>query len=473
MKCIRLMIADDEPAVRSGIMGIPWALHQCEVVGQAESGEQALSLIPRCRPDIVLADIVMPGMSGLDMIARIRESAPEIRVIVLSMHQDFQYAIQAMRMGAAEYLIKDSYSHAELIAAVVRARDEVLRRRENPEANEAKLWKQAKETDAMLQVLPERGAFRYGLFLRSFGAASPYPYTSATRILNAIFGEEALLIPIAPEKWLIVDERTEQEIAFQIQNLAEHGEAKSFRCTRKLAYGARSDIGALMKRCPDLLAESFYDSKKYVVSGQAYDRHFSFKEEETYQSQLMAALNDSDEERIGAFLEQCRQEHISPEQVKSILTGIIQINRFPDVDSNGATRRVLQSIQIGEALACCKAFLLEGRLKMLQGGRREVQQAVIFIWEHLGGDLSVNRIAREVGLSPNYLSTEFKRTMNEGIKKYIVRARMEKAARMLRETSMMIYEIAQETGFSSYRHFTETFYAYYHMPPTAYRGSEQ
>ena len=472
MKYVRLMIVDDEPAVRGGILGIPWALHQCEVVGQAESGEQALRLIPQCKPDIVLADIVMPGMSGLDMIAQIRKNTPEIKVIILSMHQDFQYAIKAMRMGAFEYLIKDSYSHAELIAAVLKARDAVLSHRENPEAIEKKLWEQAKNPETMWRVLPEKAAFRCGLFHRGFETSSPYPYTSAFRTLSAIFGEDALLLPVAPEKWIIVDERTEHEITRQIQNLTEHSEAAYFCCTGRMPYSAHSEIEALMNRCTDILAESFYDSKQCIVSGQAYDRRFPFKQAEVLQSQLMAALNNNDESEIGAFLKQCRHEHISPEQVKSILTGIIQINRFPDVDSNGATRRVLQSIWIEDALACCKAFLLEGRLKMLQGRRREVQQAVIFIWEHLKEELSVNRIAREVGLSPNYLSTEFKRTMNEGIKKYIVRARMEKAAKMLRETSMMIYEIAEETGFSNYRYFTETFYEYYQMPPSAYREAK-
>ena len=105
---IRVLLADDHALVRAGMRSLLNAMTLVRVVGEAASGEEALELALRERPDVVLMDIAMKGMSGLDAAARIRERHQDVRVVILSMHAGEEYVLKAMRAGAAGYLLKDA-----------------------------------------------------------------------------------------------------------------------------------------------------------------------------------------------------------------------------------------------------------------------------------------------------------------------------------------------------------------------------
>lgn len=105
---IRVLLADDHSLVRAGIKLLLGAMHEVEVVGEAASGEEALVLAAIAKPDVVLMDVAMKGITGLEAAARLRERHPEIRVLILSMHSGEEYVLQALRAGAAGYLLKDA-----------------------------------------------------------------------------------------------------------------------------------------------------------------------------------------------------------------------------------------------------------------------------------------------------------------------------------------------------------------------------
>jgi DNA-binding NarL/FixJ family response regulator len=105
---IRVLLADDHSLVRAGIRSLLGAMLEVEVVAEASSGEEALELAARARPDVVLMDIAMKGMTGLEAAAMLRERLPEVRVVILSMHSGEEYVLQALRAGAAGYLLKDA-----------------------------------------------------------------------------------------------------------------------------------------------------------------------------------------------------------------------------------------------------------------------------------------------------------------------------------------------------------------------------
>lgn len=107
-KKIRVLLADDHTLVRAGIRALLLTMPEVEVVGEAADGEAALQLASRLLPDIVLMDITMKGMNGLQAAARLRQELPSARVIVLSMHATGDYLEQALRAGAAGYLLKDA-----------------------------------------------------------------------------------------------------------------------------------------------------------------------------------------------------------------------------------------------------------------------------------------------------------------------------------------------------------------------------
>jgi DNA-binding NarL/FixJ family response regulator len=105
---IRVLLADDHALVRAGMRSLLGAMSQVEVVAEAASGEEALQLAERERPDVVLMDIAMRGMTGLEAAARLRERSPGVRVVILSMHAGEEYVLQALRAGAVGYLLKDA-----------------------------------------------------------------------------------------------------------------------------------------------------------------------------------------------------------------------------------------------------------------------------------------------------------------------------------------------------------------------------
>jgi DNA-binding NarL/FixJ family response regulator len=108
MPPLRILLVDDHALVRAGMRSLLQDLDGVEVVAEASDGAEALSVAERERPDVILMDIAMKGMNGLEAAARLRERQPEAKVVILSMHTSEEYVLLALRAGAAAYLIKDS-----------------------------------------------------------------------------------------------------------------------------------------------------------------------------------------------------------------------------------------------------------------------------------------------------------------------------------------------------------------------------
>jgi DNA-binding NarL/FixJ family response regulator len=114
---IRVLLADDHELVRAGFRALLDSLSEVEVVAEVEDGREALRLIAVHQPDVVLMDITMPGLNGLEATSRIVKEFPRTRVIILSMHTDEAHVLLALRKGAAGYLLKGA-RRAELELAV-------------------------------------------------------------------------------------------------------------------------------------------------------------------------------------------------------------------------------------------------------------------------------------------------------------------------------------------------------------------
>jgi DNA-binding NarL/FixJ family response regulator len=117
MKLIRILLADDHNLVRAGIRSLLQNMEGIKVIAEAGDGHEALRLIRIYRPDVVLIDIAMPGLNGLGVAARVAKEFPNVRVIVLSMHTNEEYVLQALRAGATGYLVKGA-EPAELEIAI-------------------------------------------------------------------------------------------------------------------------------------------------------------------------------------------------------------------------------------------------------------------------------------------------------------------------------------------------------------------
>ncbi|HDR16100.1 MAG TPA: response regulator transcription factor [Desulfobacteraceae bacterium] len=114
---VRVLVADDHTIVRKGLCSLLEMEEGIVVVGEAEDGREALSKIDECRPDVVLLDITMPGLNGIETTRRINRQYPEVKVVILTMHLNEEYIFEALRAGASGYLLKRT-APTDLISAI-------------------------------------------------------------------------------------------------------------------------------------------------------------------------------------------------------------------------------------------------------------------------------------------------------------------------------------------------------------------
>jgi DNA-binding NarL/FixJ family response regulator len=117
MEKIRILIADDHPRFREGLQLMLRREPDLEVIGEASSGEQAVAMAEAGQPDIILMDLHMPGLHGVDATRRIMETSPHIRVLVITMYEDDDTVFAALRAGARGYLLKGA-DKAEVLRAI-------------------------------------------------------------------------------------------------------------------------------------------------------------------------------------------------------------------------------------------------------------------------------------------------------------------------------------------------------------------
>jgi len=122
MSKVRVLVADDHTLVRAGLIKLLESIPSITVVGEAGDGLALLKLAEQLKPQLVMMDIAMPGLNGIEATARLMRCCPDIRVMILSMHQNEEYVRQALRHGASAYLLKDAapMELEQAIAAVLR-----------------------------------------------------------------------------------------------------------------------------------------------------------------------------------------------------------------------------------------------------------------------------------------------------------------------------------------------------------------
>lgn len=114
---MRLLIADDHSVVRDGIRSVLKSSPEYRIVAEAEDGEQAVTLAQRHRPDVIVMDISMPRLNGIEATALIKKQNPDIKVVILTVHEDEEYVYQILRAGASGYVLK-SAGKREIFAAI-------------------------------------------------------------------------------------------------------------------------------------------------------------------------------------------------------------------------------------------------------------------------------------------------------------------------------------------------------------------
>ena len=123
---MKVLIIDDEPLARIGMRSIiPWEKNGFNLVGEAGNGIEGLEMAKRYSPDIILVDIIMPEMDGIEFIRRVKPILPDSKIIIMSCMNEIQYYQEAIHLGVSEYILKDKINPQEILETVGRVADEL------------------------------------------------------------------------------------------------------------------------------------------------------------------------------------------------------------------------------------------------------------------------------------------------------------------------------------------------------------
>lgn len=432
-KKLKVLIVDDEPAARFTVTRMLEKIEFCTIVGEAENGSKALDLIAATIPDVVLADVSMPGMNGIELAERIRNLYPKTKVIMLTMHSSFDYAVNAFRLGAVDYVLKDAYDIGPLRAALEKAGNELDTQRVNEMMN---LEKELRE-----QIKNKTYIGKTGRFVKF------YPQDDERLTLtDRYYRLNGNAFPVNEDIWFLTVEIDDNNTLTYIGGTVTADE--DTLNTFMLADG-----------------EHFYFPAIYRLSGLIYGGTFSDAEKQRIAVWYESFISGNLESFPGDFAALCIEKRIKPETARQTLTDCVQA--LP-----GTSSRLLSQIKearsIHEIEIILKAALLTEQLSVVKTNR-VVEDVKKYIDEHLSQDLTLKTLADVVELSPAYLSTYFKQETGIGLKQYIQTTRLKMAAQLLKTTNIKIYLIAEKCGFVNVRYFSQYFTQYYGITPQKYR----
>ena len=531
MECYRVLLADDEEEIRAGISRkIDWEKLGFSLVGEAENGAEALELAEQLRPDVVLTDIKMPFMDGLELCRRLKQSLPAAKMVVFSGFDDFEYARQAVSMGVSEYIMKP-INAPEMNRVLERLREqleqqrmerrdmETLRRRYEeslpvlrelfytrlldgrlkPDQIQDRAARYELElpdgtwTAVLIRVdMPgdDEEAERDELLLLSVRAFFQEHFQMEGGGIRAILYNDAvaLLVHLSQQK--------------DIYPLLEELERLCALSRSYLGIALTLGVGLPCNGPGDLRAsaEGARSALDYrvLVGGEAViyigdlepDRSARLPFEEEDQRALGAAVKLGSEEQVEqvvrGLMDRVREKRLSLSQCHlfflEVVTALIKLARsggaeVEDVfgpDFTGVVSitdfRSLDDLEGWLEGCCLKLREALGRQRS-DSAWKTVERAKAFIAEHYAdSELSVESLCRHLHLSSTYFSTLFKRETEMSFTAYVTELRMEQAARLLQETDEKTYLIAEKTGYTDPNYFSYVFKRHFGVTPSKYRG---
>ena len=189
-----------------------------------------------------------------------------------------------------------------------------------------------------------------------------------------------------------------------------------------------------------------------------------------FQSDIRSCFYDvtHDTNVLNEWMTRCAEQRIAPKAVKRLLITLIPTNIASQMDPASLISALWNAYTVAETSVLFRSYLLKARLAG-GGHRMEIQRVEAYVRTHLSSNLSMQVLSEQVGLSPNYLNRLFREQMNESLKGYVMRIRMETAAKMLKNSDMRVNEVAAELGFPTARYFSEAFSKYFGVTPKDYR----
>ncbi|MBD2846991.1 response regulator [Paenibacillus sp. IB182496] len=524
---IELLLVDDEPMLLQSMIDNDWDAIGIGAVRQASSGQEAAEVLKTHRIDIVVTDIRMPGMSGLELSAHIRDHYPHIRVVLLSGYGEFAYAREAIAYGIVSYLLKPIQDE-QLLAEVGRVAAGILKERRH--AGDA-----ARAALALRTHLPELRARLLGELLDGTAPAAELEARLQEYELAFRPGAACALVLLRLEQAFREDKPQDEALfGYAVRNMAAELLGSAYAVWPGGGEGGYLPLlllspGETPPPLLDLLAELQRQVETLLkgrVSALVQPQTQFPGELPSHYRELRNELRKIPRSARGFVLEggqprvlaQPLHALYAPPTLQHLLEG----GRWQDAQtrleellaalasSEAETEEYLHEVYHALRGALVYAAHLQGKtLQELAGWQAELGEdspvlrrpelmaewtaAVLrqaeasaggetadprreliakihrFIERNISGDVSLQSIADHVELHPVYLSSLYKQETEENISDYIMRYRMEKAAMLLRSTNTRIYELAGMLGFVNPPYFSKLFKAYYKATPQEYR----
>ena len=516
----KVLIVDDEKMIRMGIKKvIPWPELGVGKVYTAGSAREALELLGEHRPEILITDIRMSEMSGLELIEAAKEISPKLRVLVLTGYDSFEYARQSLRLKVQDFFLKP-VEESDLSRAI----REQVRFLEEEEARE-KSSMLARRTRGMAEQMRLERCMRDLIHRRGDSARLLLELREFYK-LDSFFGFQAMLI--APALCLENQpteknfrEMSMKNICISIVDAEEEGitfpdddgaiivvyflrekEESVLEKTRKLSDILQDEfdckpkmvIGSVVERLEGLYV-SYHDARHLLdtekegiqdivqLLGEQNKNHI-FQDIYVELKEIMCSNIGNTEYVLKAFrtfAKASESYNLSRQTVRRLCFELASCIYFSYAGEAGesdsgkldALSKSLRAASREEACNVTEMFLVQ-----LLGGQDEnvheiIAKAKYYISEHLTEELTVSNIAVSLYITPNYFSRLFKRVTKEGCNEYIVRKRIEKAKSLLDTTSLKIGEIALMVGYRDTNYFSLAFKKHTGKSPTKYREEIQ
>ncbi|MFC4102554.1 response regulator transcription factor [Paenibacillus xanthanilyticus] len=494
---LKALIFDDEYIVLEGLQRmIDWTQFGIEIAGTASDGLSALELFRQTQPDLILTDIRMPGMDGLQLIEQVLKEAPSTYCIVFSGFNEFEYVKRAIELGVSDYLEKPITIDA--IENAIRKMAERLQKIRDMQSLGQKWVKNR-------QDLLEKAA----MDLLLMGGEAALPKWEGT------FGEEAaknkgvtILVSWDKGVYSLPLHAAIQQVHIQIEELfvlvvyyKETPTSDLWAFIESELDSAARTIGAGMTRQLTDAKLSFVEAKRALKVGEYLGQKGIVRYEELgdlataatgmseYEEGILLSIRSGSQaslleqvERTIAWLQCCKLEpEVAEREVLRVFYLIVEGFRQAGSDKLLAemeNAHLLPHVEVREAAAKGRLFdwfrdsakqLSNWAIERMEPSRHAaVEQALLYIEKNGGRDLSLQEVADHVGMNATYLSVLFKDVVGQSYIKYLTRLRMEKAKTLLAR-GMKVNEVSEKTGYVNYRHFSDVFKKYTGVSPGQYK----
>lgn len=498
---LKVLLVDDEPNVRQGVkMMIPWDELELEVVGEAGDGDVGLTKILTLRPDIVIADVKMPGMSGIKMIEAAKKRGCECKSLILSGYSDFTYAKEAMSLGVKEFILKP-VDEDELIAALKTVRDEIYaEHRDKAAMRKGSEYMNEQLVRALLlgdeTVLGSDSLSDYNY--KCYDAAIISPAEDMEQ-------EEKVLLLESVKKRLNSCENVDvmaPELSSGITAVLFKGwdRPKIIDFFKKLnkdmfgkifvtvgdTVGTAEEIRQSYLDADSLLRNRFmYMHCGIVTTDTVSDEGGGDGEIGEIVGRIYAYVEINDTEKLNSTFEEMLQTFCSSaytaERVKVLcITAVMDIkNRLVKNIGDKKTEQFINDefiAEIGEKsslfdiIELLKTTLTE--LSCTHFGRTTkstMERVVQYIQSNYSRELRLEQLANIFGYNSAYLGKVFHQYTGENFNNYLDRIRITEAKRLLTMDEYKVYEVAEMVGYSNINYFHNKFKKYVGISPLSYK----